>query len=176
MVKSGLVSRTGSARALLWILALAVLTLGVASGCANLPATTEVTNGEHTVRVIVPQSGPGVVVVNIEQPPVLSLDKAAEPPKGMINVGNIQVFEGPDRIEKTDFSKGNMRIMFQNASGKKIITFGILDKGAGKWILWNPGGSNPDLEKMGFKGDFKPGNPAVLTVVQWPAGDPCICR
>ena len=168
---------------LLCALVISILGLTPAPAEAAPPSVSaEISTAAQFVVVTLQPSDASSLVIHLDQFGSGEMNGVTVPP-GFVGVGNLQVFAGPEREEKTDFSKAPMHITLGNQAGGlgKITTFGLLVKPQGdtkgEWVFWKArGGGSEDLEKLGFKGEFFAGNPAHILVRQWPKGDPCMCR
>jgi hypothetical protein len=176
MSRSGVPGGSGLERSRIWLCVLVILLLGASTGWAQFSAAAEIESDLQSVTVVLPPGAGKMLVIHLDQFQA-GMMRNIRVPSGFVGVGNLQVFEGENRTERTDFSGSPMLIIFKNlAKGlKPIKTFGILDKKTKKWAFWGDG--TGALEKMGFRGEFNSdGTTGTLTVTQWPSGDPCVCR
>ena len=168
-----------------WRIALAVIAmfaLAPSLWAQNGPYTTafEISTAKQTVRILLPAGEENRLLVHIDQFESDTVNGVAVP-KGFVSAGNLQIFEGSKKTEKTDFSDTPMIIYLGNgpATNRPVSTFAIFRKEGekgGHWVYWDSKGDNEELKAMGFDGDFHPGEKAFLVVRKWPAGDPTTCH
>jgi hypothetical protein len=186
-----------------WCVTVAVLLAAGAAawseGKAEYGTGTELVTSSQHVEVVYRSSQAEWVKVYIDQIERDQL-KGSEPP--FKNVANIQIFRVPSSMSKAVSEEGFIKALRE--LGKKdlaeVTTFPtplhIVLKRVGSdttpirdfamrigqppndaWIVWrsaDPKASRALFLKNDIDADFSPGNPAVITIRGWPAGDPCM--